>query len=90
MATVKFTKEVSAEQIAFLDVKVFIIDGTLETDMYFKLRVTQLPVVQFRTTAAMQKRHPIQPIPKNKETVFNHFHRRNFPEDLILDVAILS
>ena len=102
--TIKFTKEISTEQIAFLDVKVLIIDGNLETDLFSKPTDSHdyllyssahpqrckdsIPYRQFLRIRRLCSR--MHDFALNVMLLSNHFLRRNYPEDLILDAAILA
>ena len=102
--TIKFTKEFSSEEVSFLDLKVRNIGNVLETDLYSKPTDSHdyllyssahpqrckdsIPYSQFLRIRRLCSR--MIDFEKNVIDLSLHFLRREYPEDLILDAAILA
>jgi len=102
--TIKFTKEYSPTEVSFLDVMVKIIDGKLETDLYSKPTDSHdyllyssahpqrckdsIPYSQFLRIRRLCSR--IMDFETHVFLLSEHFLRRQYPEDLILDAAVLA
>ena len=102
--TIKFTKEMSTEKVSFLDVMVMNINNKLESDLYSKPTDSHnyllyssahpqrckdsIPYSQFLRIRRLCSR--MKDFERNVLDLSIHFIRRNYPEDLILDAAILA
>ena len=102
--TIKFTEEHSATNVSFLDVMVRIINNKLETDLFSKPTDSHdyllyssahpqrckdsIPYSQFLRIRRICSR--MEDYEYNVIQLSSHFIRRQYPEELILDAAILA
>ena len=102
--TITFTKEYSNKQVSFLDVMIININNRLETDLFSKPTDSHdyllyssshpqrckdsIPYSQFLRIRRLCSR--MKDFEKNVLELSLHFLRREYPEDLILEAAILA